>query len=130
MLAAELLDAGYVVRMHDPKALSSTSEMLAGRGAYCDDPYETVSDAAVVVVLTNWPEYDRLAIEKLEERAGPSPLLVDCWRIYKDASFKKFAYRALGTGRQLSKGFGHDGRPDILYQDHKRRASVLERATV
>ncbi len=84
----------------------------------------------MVVMLTNWPEYDRLAIEKLEERAGPSPLLVDCWRIYKDASFKKFAYRALGTGRQPSGRIGHDCRSDILYQDNKRRASVLERATV
>jgi UDPglucose 6-dehydrogenase len=130
MLAAELLDAGYIVRMHDPKALDSTSEMLDGRGVYCDDPYEAASGASVVVMLTNWPEYDRLAIEKLEERAGPSPLLVDCWRIYRDASFKKFAYRALGTGRQPSGRIGHDCRSDILYQDNKRRASVLERATV
>lgn len=130
MLAAELLDAGYVVRMHDPKALRIASEMLQGRGTYCDDPYDAVSGASVVVMLTNWPEYDRLVIDKLEQRAGPSPLLVDCWRIYRNAPFKKFAYRALGTGRQLSKGIGHDCRPDILYQDHKRRASVLERATV
>ncbi len=130
MLAAELLEAGYVVRMHDPKALDTTSEMLQGRGTYCDDPYEAVSEASVVVALTNWPEYERLTVDKLEECAGPSPLLVDCWRIYKGASFKKFAYRALGTGRQPSGRIGHDCRSDILYQDNKRRASVLERATV
>ena len=130
MLAAELLDAGYVVRMHDPKALPSTAQMLQGRGTYCCDPYDAASGAAVVVMLTNWPEYNRLAMDKLEERAGPSPRLVDCWRIYKNAPFQKFAYRALGTGGQPSGGIGHDRGSDILYQDNKRRASVLERATV
>jgi UDPglucose 6-dehydrogenase len=129
-LAAELLDAGYVVRMHDPKALPSASQTLQGRGTYCEDPYDAVSGASVVVMLTNWPEYGDLAIDKLEESAGPSPLLVDCWRIFRDVPFKRFAYRAFGAGRHLSRGVGHDCRSDILYQDNKRRASVLERATV
>jgi len=130
MLAAELLDAGYVVRMHDPKALDCASQLLQGRGVYCTDPYEAVSGASAVAVLTNWPQYERLDIEELEKRAGPTPLLVDCWRIYKGVPFTRFTYRALGTGKLPSGRIGHDCRSDILYQDNKRRASVLERATV
>ena len=89
MLAGRLLDAGYVVRMHDPKALGSASEVLGGRGVYCDCPYDAVADASVVVMLTPWPEYSDLDVERLEDRAGPSPLLIDCWRIYRNASLQE-----------------------------------------
>ncbi len=129
-LAGRLLDAGYVVRMHDPKAAEGASEMLQGRGVYCDDPYDVVSDASVVVMLTNWPEYGRLDIKRLEKRAGSSPLLIDCWRTHKSVSFEKFAYRAFGTWARSSGGTGHDCRPDISYQDNRRRASVLERTAL
>ena len=130
MLAAELLNAGYTVRMHDPQALDSTSEALAGRGIYCNDPYDAASGAAVVVVLTDWPEYRHLAIDKLEQRVAPAPLLVDCWRLYKDVSFEKFAYRALGVGRPPSDGTGRGGQLDILYQNNRQHTTTLERATV
>jgi UDPglucose 6-dehydrogenase len=130
MLAARLLDAGYVVRMHDPKAAAGVSEMLQGRGVYCDDPYDTASDASVVVMLTNWPEYGRLDIDRLEKKAGVTPLLIDCWRAYKGVTFKKFAYRAFGAWARSTGGTGHDGRSDISYQDNRRRASVLERTAL
>ncbi len=130
MLAERLLDAGYAVRMHDPKAAQSVSAILGGRGVYCDDPYDAVSGASVVVMLTNWPQYERLDIGRLEQKAGSSPLLIDCWRTHKGVPFKKFVYRPFGTWAHAAGGTGHDGRSDISYQNHRRRASVLERATL
>ena len=130
MLAQTLLDAGYVVRMHDPKAAESAAEVLQGRGTYCEDPYEAVRDASVVVMLTSWPEYGDLEIDRLAERAGPSPLLIDCWRMYKDVPMEGFVYRAFGTGMPSPGGTENDTRSNILYQDHRRRTPVLECATV
>lgn len=130
MLAEKLLDAGYNVRMHDPKAMPSVRDMLDGRGHYCQDPYDAASGASVVVVLMNWPQYGRLDIEKLAEQAGPSPLLIDCWRNYVDVPVKCFTYRAFGTATQASGRSGHDSRSIILDQDNRRRAPVLERTTV
>lgn len=129
-LAERLLEAGYVVRMHDPKAVPGVAQMLGGRGVYCDDPYEAASGASVIVVLMNWPQYEHLDIDRLERRAGPAPLLIDCWRIYKGASFQKFAYRAFGTWARPTRQTGHELRPDISYQDNRRRASVLERTAL
>lgn len=130
MLASRLLDAGYVVRMHDPKAMETASEMLGGRGTCCSDPYEAASNASVVVMLTNWPEYRDLDTGRLEERAGASPLLIDCWRIYRGVRLNKFIYQAFGTVAQPSEDIGYDCRSDILYQDRRRRAPVLERTSV
>lgn len=129
-LAAELLNAGYSVQMHDPRALPTVARILEGRGTYCTDPYEAASGASVVAMLTNWPAYSHLEIHRLEEQAGPSPLLVDCWRIYRNVRFKKFAYRAFGIATQPSGRIKDGSRPDICYQDHRRRAPVLERAAV
>jgi UDPglucose 6-dehydrogenase len=130
MLAQRLLDAGYVVRMHDPKALPSASEALRGRGIYCDCPYEAVAHASVVVMLTPWPQYSQLDIGRLEDRAGPSPLLIDCWRIYRNVSFRKFAYQPFGTAVQSSGRFAYDSRTSVSHQDDRRRAPVLGRPAV
>ena len=130
MLAERLLDSGYSVRMHDPKATRSAAEVLRGRGVYCRDPYDAASGATVVVMLTNWPEYDRLDVETLEERAAPSPLLIDCWRQHRDRPWGRFAYRAFGIGTQATERNAYDTRPDICYQDNRRRTPVLERTTV
>jgi UDPglucose 6-dehydrogenase len=130
ILAARLLDAGYVVRMHDPKALEQASRVLRGRGAYCADPYEAAADAAVVVVLTPWPEFHHLDIGRLEERTGPSPLLIDCWRIYRNAAFEKFTYRAFGIAEPSSGRIVYDPRASVPHPDHRRRAPVLGRTPV
>lgn len=98
MLAKKLLDAGYSVRMHDPKALKCAFNQLNGRGVYCEKPYDAVSGASVILLLTNWSEYESLEITQMEERAGSAPLLVDCWRIFKNAIMKKFSYYAIGIG--------------------------------
>lgn len=130
MLAERLLDAGYAVRMHDPKAAQGACEALQGRGTFCNDPYDAASGAAVVVMLTTWPEYQRLDMTRLEEKAGAKPLLIDCWRAYRDVKFKKFAYRAFGTWTRSTGGTEHERRSDISYQDNRRRASVLERTAL
>jgi UDPglucose 6-dehydrogenase len=130
MLAQALLDAGYVVRMHDPRAMTAASEVLRGRGIYCTDPYKAACGASVVVLMTPWPQYHHLDMGRLEEQAGPSPLLVDCWRIHKGASLKKFAYRAFGIGRAGSDMVGHDPRASILSQARRHRARRLERTAV
>jgi UDPglucose 6-dehydrogenase len=129
-LARELLNAGYVVRLHDPKALQGVSKALAGRGTYCDCPYDAVQNASVVVVLTPWPEYRCLDLHRLEERAGLSPLLIDCWRIYKEAAFEKFTYRALGNAASPLGGAAHDCRPSVYHQDNRRGAPILGRPAV
>ncbi len=130
MLAQTLLDAGYVVRMHDPKATASAGEALQGRGTYCLDPYDAVRGASVVVVLTSWPVYSDLDLDKLAKQAGPAPLLIDCWRIFKDVPTHTFEYSAFGIGTPFSGGTGNDTRSNILSQDYRRRAPVLECATV
>lgn len=130
MLARRLLDAGYIVRMHDPRALGSAAEALGGRGTYCDCPYEAVANASAVIMLTPWPQYSQLDIGRLEDRAGPLPVLIDCWRIYRNAAFRKFAYRAFGTAEQSSGRIAYDIGAGILHQDGRRRAPVLGRPAV
>jgi UDPglucose 6-dehydrogenase len=130
MLAEKLLDAGYTVRMHDPKALASASSVLRGRGVYCDCPYEAVAGASTVIMLTPWPQYGELDIHRLEEQAGPLPLLIDCWRIYRNASFRKFAYQPFGTAVQSSGRIAYDIGASILHPDGRRRAPVLGRPAV
>ena len=130
MLAEKLLDAGYDVRLHDPKAAQGAYEALQGRGTFCNDPYEAAAGASVVVMLTMWPEYQRLDMTRLEAKAAVKPLLIDCWRAYQGVEFEKFAYRAFGTWTQSTGGTGHERRSDISYQDNRRRAPVLERTAL
>lgn len=60
----KLLDTGAVVRAHDPVAIPEARELLPSV-EFFDDPYDTAEQAVVALVLTEWPEYGDLDLDKL-----------------------------------------------------------------
>jgi UDPglucose 6-dehydrogenase len=98
LLARRLLDAGYELRLHDPKAGPGALEALGGQGRLCADAYEAAEGARAVVLLTDWPEYASLDPTRLELAAGPEPLFIDGWRLFKHHAFTRFSYLGLGLG--------------------------------
>lgn len=60
----KLLDSGAIVRAHDPVAIPEARELLPSVDFF-DDPYDAADNAEVTLVLTEWPEYRDLDLEKL-----------------------------------------------------------------
>lgn len=98
MLARKLVDADYIVQLHDPKALNSAEYELGEKVSYYNDPYLCVQNAGAVVLLTNWSIYGQLDWKRIGDLTENKPLLLDSWRVLKKVNKDKFRYIALGLG--------------------------------
>jgi UDPglucose 6-dehydrogenase len=98
-LAQKLVQAGYLVALHDPKAMDITKAVLGEKVHYFDDPYTAAQCADAVVLLTDSPLYQRLDWQRLEQTLAEDALLLDCWRIAGNRSWNQAKYMGLGLGK-------------------------------
>jgi len=100
MLAKKLIESGYTVIVHDPKALDSAKEVLGESVGYYEDVYSCVENVDAVVMMTDWPEYRELDWKAIEEKVRDGAVLIDSWRGLKDEQFSGFDYTGLGLGER------------------------------
>lgn len=98
MVAQQLAQAGFAVRVHDPQALDPAREILGDQVEYCPDSHACIKDAAAVVLLTDWPHYADLDWRALAGLTAPEPLILDCWGALKGKHLPGFRYMSLGVG--------------------------------
>jgi UDPglucose 6-dehydrogenase len=98
-LVEGLLERGAAVRVHDPKALDVARTVFGNRVTYVHDPYEALSSADALVIVTEWlmyrnPDFDR--IRSLLRR----PLIVDGRNLYEPDRVRSLGFDYFGIGRQ------------------------------
>jgi len=101
MLVKRLVDSGFIVSVHDPKALSAAKNVVGDNVSYFDDPYECVKDAAGIILLTNWQDYEAFNWKLAETMAKDRALLLDSWRTLRGMNLGSFRYQGLGTGPDI-----------------------------
>jgi len=98
ILAKSLVEAGFQVSLHDPKALDA-ARVLFGDSVICSaDSYECVSGASAIALLTDWPEYHHLDWNRIAELVPAGTLVIDSWRIARDKNLSAFTCISLGVG--------------------------------
>ena len=100
---AELLDSlGARVVGYDPVAgkKAASNKLLAGSMKVVYDPYEALSEAHAVVVVTEWEEFRELDLERVAALMRKPPLLVDGRNALdpKEVRAAGIRYRGLGRG--------------------------------
>ena len=100
---AELLDSlGARVVGYDPVAgkKAASNKLLAGSMKVVYDPYEALSEAHAVVVVTEWEEFRELNLERMAALMRKPPLLVDGRNALdpKEVRAAGIRYRGLGRG--------------------------------
>jgi UDPglucose 6-dehydrogenase len=98
MLARSLASAGYRIAIHDPKAIEAARQVLGESAEYYLDPYDCISAASAIVLLTDWPEYRRLDWCRIANKATPNATILDSWRIAENQHLSAFTYVAVGIG--------------------------------
>lgn len=88
--------AGAKVQACDPAAVKTATPLLPGV-VWKDDIYETLADASVAVILTEWNAFRALDFDKAG-RVMAERVLVDLRNVYKPEDVKKagFAYTSIG----------------------------------
>jgi UDPglucose 6-dehydrogenase len=95
-----LLDMGAKVRAHDPVGIDQARKELPDI-EYCDDPYECVTGADAMVVVTEWVQYRTLDLERLKGLLR-QPVVVDLRNIYRpeDMAAHGFSYESVGRAAE------------------------------
>jgi UDPglucose 6-dehydrogenase len=98
LLAQRLIAAGYQVALHDPTALNTARSLFGNDIACYADPYECLTGAAAIALLTDWPQYRVLDWERIAKLAATDSLILDSWRIVKNTDMSDFTYIPVGVG--------------------------------
>ena len=99
-----LQSAGAAVRAYDPEGMHEAREMLKDV-IWCDSAYDTMPDADVLVIITEWNEFRALDLARVKSLMK-SPVMVDLRNIYdpKDMAEKGFDYHSIGRPLSVSRG--------------------------
>ncbi len=92
-----LLAAGCHVMAYDPVAIPEARRRIGDRIAYANNIYETVEDADVLMIVTEWKEFRLPAWPRIRSLMK-TPLILDGRNIYNIAEIEEagFTYHCIG----------------------------------
>ncbi|MBW2737167.1 MAG: UDP-glucose/GDP-mannose dehydrogenase family protein, partial [Deltaproteobacteria bacterium] len=100
-IAKKLLDAGCTVRLHDPVARGTFSELLppSETVVYCDNNYEAAQGADALCLVTEWPAYRRPDFRRMKEEMRGNALF-DGRNIWTPEHVHELGFSYQGIGRR------------------------------
>jgi UDPglucose 6-dehydrogenase len=94
-----ILKEGGAVRAYDPAAMEQARQALGNEGiVYCEDAYEAVEGADLMVVITEWNQFRLLDLERCRSLLK-NPVLVDLRNVYEPATARELGYEYSCVGR-------------------------------
>lgn len=92
-----LLEQNADITAYDPKAMGTACQILGSRIRYADDMYQTLKDADVLAVLTEWKQFRDLDLNQAALLMR-SKNIVDCRNLLnaEQAAALGFKYRGIG----------------------------------
>ena len=95
-IVQSLLDAGAIVRAHDPEGMEIAKAMMP-HVTYCGDAYEAAQGADAVVIVTEWDIYRALDLKRLAATMAGA-VMVDLRNVYPPTDVERagFAYSSIG----------------------------------
>jgi len=90
---------GGTVRAFDPAAMDQARDYLGEEGiTFCKNSYETVTDADVMVVVTEWNQFRLLNLKKCKDLLR-APNLVDLRNVYEPDAVRELGFNYTSIGR-------------------------------
>ncbi|MEO0410657.1 MAG: UDP-glucose/GDP-mannose dehydrogenase family protein [Pseudomonadota bacterium] len=95
-LIPALVDAGATVQACDPEGVEQARPMLPNI-TYCDDAYEALNGADIVVLLTEWNAYRALDLDRMKQLMT-APRMLDLRNVYPPEELRDagFTYESIG----------------------------------
>ncbi len=94
----QLLDRGVEVKVFDPIAKEQAKKVLDGNVTYEDDLMKSVKDTDCLVIVTEWPEFKEVDLEKIKTLMN-KPNVVDGRNIFDVKNMKKLGFEYISVGR-------------------------------
>lgn len=96
----ELLRLGAKIKTYDPIAMEKAQKIFAEEKniEFSPDLYTTAKDAALLIVLTEWNEFQQLDLKKIKNLMN-SANIIDGRNIYDPDVVKNLGFNYIGVGR-------------------------------
>ncbi len=96
----KLIDAGASISAYDPAAMERSKEVLppSASMSYAADAYEAAEGADAVLILTDWAEFAKLDLVRLNQ-ALRFPIMIDGRNLYKPAYMHEQGFTYVSVGR-------------------------------
>ena len=95
----ELLEAGAIVKAHDPEAMENVKRLMGDKIQFCDTPYEAAQGADAIFIATEWPEFRTPDFEKISSIVK-NKVIFDGRNLYDLAVMKELKYTYFSIGRE------------------------------
>jgi len=98
-----LLEAGAVVKVHDPEGMENVKKLIGPKVQYCDTPYEAAEGADAIFIATEWPEFRTPDFEKLSSLLK-AKVIFDGRNLYDLSVMQELGYAYYSIGREVING--------------------------
>jgi UDPglucose 6-dehydrogenase len=88
---------GAQISAYDPEAMENTKKLMDGI-EYGKDIYDTVRDADLLIVVTDWNEFKEVDLSKIKDLMR-EPNIIDGRNIYDPSVARKLGFSYIGVGR-------------------------------
>jgi UDPglucose 6-dehydrogenase len=95
----ELLEAGAIVKAHDPEAMENVKRLMGDKIQFCDTPYEAAQGVDAIFIATEWPEFRTPDFEKISSIVK-NKVIFDGRNLYDLAVMKELKYTYFSIGRE------------------------------
>ena len=94
-----LSDIGAKITTYDPEATVNSKEALKDKNVeFCNDPYQATVKAEVLVVATDWTEFQKLDYQRIK-KLMKKPNIIDGRNILDPEKMRKLGFKYSGVGR-------------------------------
>lgn len=92
-----LQEAGASIFAYDPEGVEEAQKLLTNV-TYCDGAYDTMENADILVIITEWNEFRALNLPRVKEMMN-APTLVDLRNIYRPQDMEQAGFTYVSIGR-------------------------------
>ena len=89
--------AGATIRAYDPEGMTEAAKLLPGI-VWCDEPYDTMTGADVLVIMTEWNEFRALDLDRVKTLLR-KPVVVDLRNVYNPEQMAASGFHYTSVGR-------------------------------
>lgn len=98
-----LLEAGAIIRAHDPEAMDNVKKVLGSKISYHDNPYDAATGADAILISTEWPEFRAPDFGKLASLMKGKTIF-DGRNLYELKDMKDQGFKYISVGRRTVNG--------------------------
>ena len=87
------------MKVNDPAAMAETKKLFRDRILYASDPYDALTEADAMVLMTEWPEFRMPDLDKIA-KLMKGKAIFDGRNIYDPKEIRKAGFEYFGIGRR------------------------------